>query len=231
MPQLAGPPPPELAGRFQVLKTCVLAFIAALVLNIFTGIFTGILNAIGSSLTLIFLCITGIFLMNDDDQLRPAYNFMMRTCFQPCQDQCPGGMSCLVSFGIVCFVSVVLDLIMGQGKEIYVMTSAIFSGNTGGKPLIFVVALARLLSRVIAVVFRIVGSFYCWKAYQDYRDMATLGGGGGGGGGDWGNEQRPPSGGQMWGGGTVGGGGGGGGQPTSQEFQAFQGSGQRLGGE
>jgi len=224
MPQLTGPPPPELSGRFQIIKFCVLAMIGALVLNILVGLATGILRAISSSLTLIFLCITGVFLMNEDDQLRPAYNCMMSTCFQPCQDQCPGGMSCLISFGGLCLVSVVLDLLFGQLRGIIYMTQQIVDGKTKS-----LIAVAHLLSIVIAIVARAFGAFYSWKAYQEYRDMATLGGGGG----DWSNDQRPQSGGggQMWGGGTIGGGGGGGGQPPSTEFQAFQGSGQRLGGD
>mmetsp|Transcript_44904 Transcript_44904/g.88840 ORF Transcript_44904/g.88840 Transcript_44904/m.88840 type:complete len:237 (-) Transcript_44904:189-899(-) len=228
MPQLSGPPPPELSGRFQFLKYCVLALMAALLLHILVGLLTDILSAIRSSLTLIFLVITGIFLMNDDDQLRPAYNCMMSTCFQPCHDQCPGGMSCLISFGALCLVSVVIDLIMGQLQSIFTNSVALFGGKLN-----FLRA-ALFFSMLISLLARSFGAYFSWKAYQDYRDMATLPGGGGGN--DWANDQQPQSGGggRMWGGGTIGGGGGGGGggqPPPSQEFQAFQGSGQRLGGE
>lgn len=218
--QLAGPPPPELQHRFYVLKHVVFALMLSLVLNFVVGVMADFVMALKISLNLIILCLTGIFLMNDDEHLRPAYNFMMTTCCQGCQEQCQGGVSCLVPFGGLCFLTFVMDVLVGQLGTVYTLCVGIIIGKIRN-PLLII----HLLSSVISFLARVVGSWYCWKAYGEARRIQE-----GMEGGAWAEEgrQQPYSGGgSAW--------GGGGGTPEEgqqlQGFNAFQGSGNRLGGE
>mmetsp|Transcript_14592 Transcript_14592/g.28735 ORF Transcript_14592/g.28735 Transcript_14592/m.28735 type:complete len:228 (+) Transcript_14592:53-736(+) len=217
--QLNGPPPPELNHRFYILKHVVLALLLSLVLNLVVGVMTDFLSALRGSLNLIFLCLTGIFLMNEDEHLKPAYNFMMTTCCHGCQEQCQGGMSCLMWFGVMCFFTLVMEVLAGEFTSIYRQSTAILTGKTNN-PLLVI----HVLSVVISVIARGVGSWCCWKAYGEARQIQV-----GMEGGGWAEDgrQQPYSGaGSAWGGGAP---------PEEgqqlQGFNAFQGSGNRLGGE
>merc|ERR1719436_63440 len=86
-------------------------------------------NALAGSLNLMLNCVVGIFLLNEDEHLKQAYDFMVRTCFSPCHDQCNGGMSCLVTFAICCCITVFLDVLLyGAINNIIKMANMVFGG-------------------------------------------------------------------------------------------------------
>jgi len=169
---LAGPPPPELKSRFAVLKHVVLALCVSLVLNLIVGVMTDMLMVVKISLNLIVLSLTGIFLMNTDQHLGPAYKFMMATCCQGCQEQCQGGMSCLMPFGALCFITLVMDVLVGHLHNVFKLSSGMLSSHINN-PL----PVIHVLSAVISVVARFVGSLVCWRTYGEARriDQAIAG--------------------------------------------------------
>mmetsp|Transcript_8265 Transcript_8265/g.24374 ORF Transcript_8265/g.24374 Transcript_8265/m.24374 type:complete len:250 (-) Transcript_8265:41-790(-) len=241
--QLSGPPPPELHPRFRVIKMCVLGMLASFAGKLFCGLLTGhIMGMVSSSLNLILLCVVGIFLLNEDEHLKVLYNFMQTTCCHffadhpPCQDQCRGGMSCLLSFVICCAMTVFLDIVLGGVIQVIYSGFEMFLQGRHR-----IIAMVYVLSTASALVSQIVGAWYGWKAYKEARDIGTSVVPG-----SWADEQAQAGGGggnaapassSMWGGGWAGGGGagaaasGGGSQPPPGGFQAFSGSGNRLGGE
>eukprot|EP00930_Biecheleria_cincta_P075013 TRINITY_DN62210_c0_g1_i1.p1 TRINITY_DN62210_c0_g1~~TRINITY_DN62210_c0_g1_i1.p1 ORF type:complete len:316 (-),score=31.13 TRINITY_DN62210_c0_g1_i1:111-1058(-) len=107
-PDIQGPPPPEFGGRFKVIKICI----ALLIFCAFGQLVAGAL--LGTFPRLVFLLVdivVGIFLLNHDDDFKPAYSFMMETCFSACADQCRGGMSCLSNFVLINLVSFFMGMI------------------------------------------------------------------------------------------------------------------------
>jgi len=114
-PDVQGPPPPEFGGRFKVIKICI----ALLIFCAFGQLVAGAL--LGEFPRLVFLVVdivVGIFLLNHDDDFKPAYSFMMETCFSACADQCRGGMSCLSNFVLINLVAFFMGMIFDAPTSI-----------------------------------------------------------------------------------------------------------------
>lgn len=259
-PPLAGPPPPELAGKFQIIKMCTITLVACAIGRIVAGFLiqaeahqgthrmSGGSSHIGSAVSLFVNALIGIFLQNDDPTFRPIYSFMTSTCCQPCHEQgmCQGGLSCLMPFAVFNAVSVICDLLLPPAlwQLLPIYGNKALAGDLGSGFL--------TVSLVAAVLAEAIAAYYGWRCIQLARDGGVTMQGG-----DWGQEmQNRPAGGGFGGGGPLGGGGpgqglmgrfGGGnyaydrqndeedGQPSrtqvSGNFAVFQGQGQRLGGE
>merc|ERR1719401_1919834 len=88
------------------------------------------MNPLGC-LSLLFNPIIGIFLMSDDDDLKPIYNLMMRTCCQPCADQpqCRGGLACLMTWIIINVISAVMSLFNGVWFEVFHKVNELTAGT------------------------------------------------------------------------------------------------------
>eukprot|EP00928_Gymnodinium_smaydae_P073256 TRINITY_DN56495_c0_g1_i2.p1 TRINITY_DN56495_c0_g1~~TRINITY_DN56495_c0_g1_i2.p1 ORF type:complete len:263 (-),score=46.28 TRINITY_DN56495_c0_g1_i2:31-720(-) len=214
---MMGPPPAEVAGRFQVIKYCVMGMIAGLLGQLVWGALVGKLsNAIWSSLNLLLNTVIGIFLLRDDPQIGRIYKFLVTTICQACGDQCGGGMSCLMTFVLCNAITVVMNLLLDNVLGALIAASqTLFTVGLG--PYDATVVMLLFVSLLVSLVSQILGAWNGWKAYTTVRDSGVTASGGG----EW---------------------GGSGGYPTAAErgqarearpapgFQPFSGGGNRLGG-
>lgn len=238
---LHGPAPPELRGRFNTIKYCVLVMIVSTILRLMAGALMGRpYPMLASSFNLILNTVVGIFLLYDDEHLGPLYRFMMQTCCQPCADQCRGGMSCLMAFVLCNLITVVMDVLLnGYVQMIIHGFDMLLEHDSAGSTSNRIAFALYLLSVTGALVSQAIGTWQGWKAYQEAQTMGVsvvagdegwrapgAGANGGGGGNFWsggrGGRQRdqemeePPR--QQ-------------GARPAQGFTAFSGAGHRLGGE
>lgn len=239
---LTGPPPPELRPRFVVIKACVCAMGLAVIFRLVAGLLMNSLSQmITLSFNLILNTVVGIFLLNEDEHLGPIYGFMLTTCCQPCQEQCRGGMSCLMTFVLCNLITVVLDVLLSNTiTKILKGVEALFypqpdSPTDAVSKVAFVL---YLMSVIIALVAQAIGCWQGWKAHQqaqqDGHHVVP-------GESDWGQPSGGGGGWNNWGGGRVGEDRGRPAQAEMQEtpapgagrasagFQAFSGQGNRLG--
>jgi len=96
---LSGPLPPEFSARYRLLKLGVCLMILSMIGQAVASILAGSLRHMGLLLPLDILI--GIFLLNEDEDFRPIYTAMVGTLFQPCAEQCPGGLNCLCNFVVL----------------------------------------------------------------------------------------------------------------------------------
>lgn len=216
-------------------------------------------SAIGSASSLFINALIGAFLQSDDPTFRPIYEFFTQTCLRPCHEQgmCQGGLACLMTFSIFNAVSVVFDVVLPPYQWLMVPEYLDLALKANGTLSIGSGILA--ITTVAALLAEAAGAFYGFKCFQAAREggVTATGGdwgqemarpGGGGAAGSWGGG---PLGGGPLGGGPLGGANFQGryanlnhgndeenAQPeraqvggTGQNFQVFQGSGQRLGGD
>lgn len=233
-PPLMGPPPAELERHFKIMKFCVWTMIISLATQLVTG---SMLPGIGpgsvilNSLNLIFILVVGIFLLRDDPLLGQAYNFLARTCCQICDQQCGGGMNCLMNFTFICGFTVLWDVIFNGVIQFFVKSLGTLFNPEDWPTSIFGFAITLfVLAKLATYVAQVVGAVYGFLAYRQARDVGVTsqpGSWGDSGGGGAGTAFR---------GGTA--------YPQAREdpsapardsqparnFQAFGGSGQRLGG-
>jgi len=209
--------------------------------------------AASPSFSLFLNVLIGAFLQSDDPTFKPIYEFFTNTCLKPCHEQgmCQGGLTCLMSFTIFNAVSVVFDLLLPPSiTQLVPLYLAVATNSSGMAALGSGLAVFSMVGALLAEAVAAVYGYLCIQA--------TRAGGVTAQGGDWGQEMTRPGGGAPgWGGGPLGGGGGGflgsaqgrysgvaGGYGndeespapertrvggTGQNFQVFQGSGQRLG--
>eukprot|EP00930_Biecheleria_cincta_P102257 TRINITY_DN93943_c0_g1_i1.p1 TRINITY_DN93943_c0_g1~~TRINITY_DN93943_c0_g1_i1.p1 ORF type:complete len:242 (-),score=33.64 TRINITY_DN93943_c0_g1_i1:252-941(-) len=219
LPNLAGPIPSELAHRRRMIKLCVFALLGSLAGKLMVGILLGKPSMVGSSINVILTVIIGIFLLNDDLHLKPAYDVMMQTCCQGCADQCQGGLTCLMAWGITNAINAFCDIFLSDYiTRIVRGFSGVFSpeNTTGGT---FTAAMFFLLcSYTLSLVAQTVGAFQAWRLQQEVRGMSE---GYAGTPGNWSQEQDEPQANSGWGLS----------QAPAQNFQVFSGGGHRLGGE
>lgn len=143
--------------------------------SIFCQVISGILlnrlwSALLGSLNLILISIIGSFLMNDDPTLGKVYQFVMKTCLQSCQDQCQGGMNCLLPFILCNVITAVMDIILNGviGNII-----SLFSQLTTLPPDTAVGAVIFLVASVCALTAQIVGAVYGYLAYRAAKDLGV----------------------------------------------------------
>lgn len=239
--------PPELEPRFRKIKICLVVLITSLLVKLIAaGIYAphNMYNWIWNSLNPILNTIIGIFLLNDDRFFGKIYRCCLTTFCVSCQEQCPGGMSCLCTWFFCNMITAIFGLIPMQGSDINVLVGGFKKLNDpstweGGQT--WLVAFSFFLGGTLfALLSQIVGAYQGWKAYSQATEMASDGPMlSGGGFGD-------PYGGNAYGGASGGGGGGAGGRYVSSggrveaastggsargpTFTAFSGQGNRLGG-
>eukprot|EP00929_Paragymnodinium_shiwhaense_P014155 TRINITY_DN122031_c0_g1_i1.p1 TRINITY_DN122031_c0_g1~~TRINITY_DN122031_c0_g1_i1.p1 ORF type:complete len:342 (-),score=36.85 TRINITY_DN122031_c0_g1_i1:164-1189(-) len=124
-----GPPPPELAGRFQILKVCLFVMMVSAIGQFTAGLMLGTLSQ--DALFLSFNVVVGIFLLNDDEHVKPFYKALMNTCFQSCAEHCRGGMSCLGSFVFLNVTSFILGILFNTSTAIFYLI-VVMNGGTKG---------------------------------------------------------------------------------------------------
>lgn len=251
--------PPELHSRFRKIKAILYVLIFSLLVKIVFGalVTTGTVYFwIYSSLNPILNILVGIFLLKDDRIFGSVYRCCITTICSPCQEQCPGGMSCLCSWFVLNLISVIFGLLPFDGSDLEILIANFkilddrsqWAGDTTWLAE-FCLFLAGVLFALLA---QLAGAIQGWKAFREAQSLAESGGftGGGygdpyaGGDGGYGDSYGGGGGGAYYGGGGGGGGAppsryisGGqvqtsnasGGAPRQQGFQAFQGTGNRLG--
>jgi len=82
-----------------MLKLGVCMMILSMIGQVIASILAGSLRHMG--LLLLLDIVVGIFLLNEDEDFRPVYTAMVGTLFQPCAEQCPGGLNCLCNFVVL----------------------------------------------------------------------------------------------------------------------------------
>jgi len=246
---MLGPPPPEVAGRFKVLKSCVILLVIALGFKILFWVVTSHEMAIfTSSLNMLLNIVVGIFLFNDDADFKPIYDFMLSTCCQGCHDQCPYGTGCLMTFVLVNAIDLLFTFLylyrFNMELQIILDPSAARSDSQ------YVGAFLYIVSQLITSIAQIVIVYQGWRAHQEilqsgvstmlgdfdrYDPYATGGPSSAGrsnwGQGSWGNRAADRDGQDDREGAPAAGSGGGGsssGRPV-QSFEVFGGQGHRLG--
>eukprot|EP00434_Breviolum_minutum_P026107 symbB.v1.2.023083.t1/scaffold2080.1/size104589/5 len=212
---LMGPPPPEVAHRFRVMKYSILILILCTIGELVAGILDGQFAAmLVSSLNLILNALIGVWMLKDDVTIGRIYQCLATSCCQPCTEQCQGGLTCLMPFIICNLITVVLGLILPP-SGITISINAFKSMLNAVTFLEAFVMMLLFVSTLGSFIAQVVGCIYGYLAYREIRDGGITSSGG-----DWGNSypeaQEAPSHEVR--------------APAQQNFQAFQGSGQRLGG-
>ncbi|CAL1156024.1 unnamed protein product [Cladocopium goreaui] len=112
---LMGPPPPEVAHRFRVIKYSILILILCTIGELIAGILGGAFGQmLVSSLNLILNALIGVWMLKDDSTIGRIYAFLGRSCCKPCTEQCQGGLTCLMPFIICNLITVLLGLILNN---------------------------------------------------------------------------------------------------------------------
>lgn len=178
---IMGPPPEEVQGSLKMLRH------ATVVLMCFCGgrlmfsfMVPGLLSYdISATLNIIINILFGIFLFKDDPCMSGVYQRLATTCCQPCDEQCQGGMACLMPYGISCCIFAVLDLFQN-----FSMVNAILSQTPS-------MALVGYAFCVLgSVIDEFIIAYLCYRIYKRLRALTEGGGlmmggpqGGGGMGG------------------------------------------------
>eukprot|EP00929_Paragymnodinium_shiwhaense_P013568 TRINITY_DN121420_c0_g1_i1.p1 TRINITY_DN121420_c0_g1~~TRINITY_DN121420_c0_g1_i1.p1 ORF type:complete len:268 (-),score=41.93 TRINITY_DN121420_c0_g1_i1:173-976(-) len=249
---MLGPPPAQLAPRFKIIKLSLILQILGLIVLLASQIALMPNNTAGivfSSLNALLIIVVGIFLLEHDPMFKGAYECLVRTFCYSCAAQCQGGMSCLCTWWFINLLNFILALLPGgalweivAGIQVLANMQTVQEGKFAFpvKSTPWLVLWSMIVAaEAVILVAQFLGGWQGFKGFQEYaalrsgqEGMYDMTGGGGGGGADSG-----------WG-------GGGGGQardwgapagrmqePTQGQpqagrgpgFQAFQGTGQRLG--
>jgi len=224
---LMGPPPPELESRFKRIKVCLYGMMGSILGQLVAGMLLGsFLRVLVNLSNMLINAIFGIWLLKDDPGIGRVYESLATTCCSMCAEQCPGGMGCLVPFGLTCLVSVVFDTLLNNAIGMIIASvRLIFDPETWDNTLLGTLTSLYLISTIAAYVSQLGAVIFTWLAYRAARDMAPNGMTGG----DW-QDSGGMGGGQVYRQGT---------QdarevrpsapPAPAAFQAFSGSGRTLG--
>jgi len=226
---MMGPFPLEMSRRFNQLKICLILMIASTVgVIIFMPMCFKVntMSVILSSLNIILNAIFGIWMLQQDPTVASMYRCLTSTCCQYCGENCQGGLGCLMPFifgnVLVIFFSIIqpVDFKFVFGSIGMLFNIAEWSDSLWGFKFVIYASCV-----IIKWASQIGGIAFGWLAYKQVRDQGvTVSGGdwaresGGGGGsvyragpGDRASSQSAPS------------------RSNQNNFQAFEGSGQRLG--
>jgi len=164
---MIGPPPPEVAPRFKVLKNCVIALVVALGFKILFYVVTNHeMRIFTSSLNMILNIVVGIYLFNDDPDFKPVYDFMQRTCCQGCQDQCPYGTGCLMTFVLVNGIDLVLTLLFIVAVSPHLRAS-LQPTDSSGSDSEYVGGILYIASAAITIITQVIIVYQGMKAHQE----------------------------------------------------------------
>ncbi|CAK0845362.1 unnamed protein product [Prorocentrum cordatum] len=195
---LAGPPPPEVWPRFQVIKKCVFVMMACVCFQIIASIMLNMSasEVIFAPLNLVLNTVIGIFLLRDDPQVVQIYQFLATTCCSWCSEQCGGGMSCLVTFIACNLIMVVFDVLFNHIISFFIDGFKTLTDGAQQWPnQYFGFAFALyMVAKLGAFLAEIVGSWHGYKAYREAQNSGVTSSGG-----DWGRS----SGGSALSGGTM----------------------------
>lgn len=208
MPQLTGPPTPEMLEKLSPIKYAVVGLWIAIIGRLCTGDFP-----LGDT-----MCgVSGVFLFKDDPSFVACYRCFMSTCLAQCAGQGGGGMACVMPF---LFISIMNCLFM---------TFRLFTGG----PFLLLSFICQLSAGTMAyqlnqLISATVGEGMTYQAQplnQPFSNLRMNLGQPGGGPAGMGGGLGAGGGGGMGGGPSAGGAVAPGGRP----FVPFAGSGQRLG--
>eukprot|EP00746_Dinoflagellata_sp_MGD_P119231 gnl/MRDRNA2_/MRDRNA2_55156_c0_seq2.p1 gnl/MRDRNA2_/MRDRNA2_55156_c0~~gnl/MRDRNA2_/MRDRNA2_55156_c0_seq2.p1 ORF type:complete len:209 (-),score=36.62 gnl/MRDRNA2_/MRDRNA2_55156_c0_seq2:77-703(-) len=150
----AGPPPPEVHGSLRKLKiSTVILMLFCLGRMVSSSIIGWLKYDIPASLNIIINLIFGAFLLKDD----PCISRM----FQRCQ-QLPGGMVCLMPYGISCFVFAILDL--AQNWEVI--------QDIIGAPDADLTVYSYAFTTMGSIIAEFVIVYFCFVIFKTLRSMA-----------------------------------------------------------
>lgn len=163
----------------------------------------------------------GIWLLKDDITIKKTYDFLTARCCYQCGQGCPGGMSCLLVYGIINFVEVVVSILrcLEKWSEVWCVSTFVagLSDFIGSEDLASTEKLMMLLfflynvAYIVMHIAMVVTTIYTYQAFKMAmelglgQDPMMLGGAGGDGpllGGAAGMNRfapppsRPPQGGQ-----------------------------------
>mmetsp|Transcript_66296 Transcript_66296/g.153971 ORF Transcript_66296/g.153971 Transcript_66296/m.153971 type:complete len:248 (-) Transcript_66296:254-997(-) len=196
-PPMMGPPPAELWPRFKIIKYCILTLLICTLLRIMSGSFVPdvkIGGVIWNSVSIVLVAIFGIFLMKDDALLGQAHRFLATTCCQWCDQNCGGGMNCLLPFVIYSALNVILDLLFGVIGDVVKMVELFFNPSDWTTGLEGFWVGLNVISIISIYAAQITGAVQGWLAYRQAQDFgvtatpgdwSTGGGGSSGGGGQY----------------------------------------------
>lgn len=201
IPVVNAPPPASAVEKLEKLKYCVIGLWACGIGRIGFGDPWG-------GITSMMAAIAGTFMLREDPTISKCHACLMETPLAVCGAR--SGMACLVPMMMYAGISGIFDFIK-LCAELGAFGVVVLEA-----PVVFVLA--------GSVVFEIASMLLCWWVWKDIMGGGTTGGGGGafGGGGVMSGGYAPP------------------GHPANperaersgtqmQNFQAFQGQGQRLG--
>mmetsp|Transcript_107972 Transcript_107972/g.170580 ORF Transcript_107972/g.170580 Transcript_107972/m.170580 type:complete len:254 (+) Transcript_107972:89-850(+) len=239
-PQLPpGPPPDAIEHRFRKIKTCLVVLMIALVVKFFSGMWLNP-NAffwIYSSLNPIMTTLVGIWLLNYTAPFDKWHRCLVSTCCQSCADQCQGGPSaCLCTWFMVCLIDAIFAILPFNGSDIMIVIGSIRllssdSPSVGDSPSLTVCIAIFATGTLCAFLSQAFGAYEGWMAIKQSQEFGPQAGG------EWADAGGRYS--TGFSGGYPGGGGYGGQSPSAppapasaprqNQFQAFQGTGNRLG--
>merc|ERR1719329_410719 len=128
--------------------------------QIIAGIMLGIgFKMIGSCISVIINSLFGIWLLRYDEHFGRIHNFFVTTCCQDCEQQCGGGMSCLMPFVFTNVITLVIRIFGGELQGYYVGLTLLESWSW-----------FAVLCAFVSFVGMIVGSVVGFLAFREHRD-------------------------------------------------------------
>lgn len=174
-PQLTGPPPPELTGKFRQIKYSVMAMVVFLAGKVLAAALLGfdVLHVLANSSSIIISSLMGIWLLKDDPSMSQAYHFLVVTCCQLCGEQCPGGLNCLLPFVVYNTINVVFAILIdGVLRQVVIEGEELKEERATFVTILLWIFIVCLAGSCIAQVFAAV---FGWQAYKQASQLAGHG--------------------------------------------------------
>jgi len=130
---IRGPVPAECQQMAQRMKYVVFAMGGCIVARLVTAAYIGILaKDFMNLLNLVMVILLGIFVLKDDVQIKPMYDFLASSICSQCHEQGMGGLGCIMPFGMCCGINFVMDLLFKSSQVVdpRMMPYGLFLGGT-----------------------------------------------------------------------------------------------------
>jgi len=163
-----GPPPAELAHRFHRIKICVLLMIGSTCGQVIFGSLAGLgffSAVLPDAINILLNTLVGIWLFRHDDLIGQIHEFLARTCCQPCGEQCPGGMNCLMTFCYCNAITLVLAVLL-NGSQLAGEISNMLKAPRTGDPRAIILGL-YCFSCVLGFVAQLAGAIFAYLTYKE----------------------------------------------------------------
>lgn len=227
--------PAEVDRNFRRLKGCVLGMmLSAAGVIIFQPLTfaVSVFSVILSSLNIFLNAIFGIWMLKQDPLIGRMFQCLASSCCGPCAEQCQGGLGCLMPFMFANGITIFFALISGDIVAVFKNVNLLFSPVDWANSMWGFFYVMWGISVILEYLTQLCAIVFGYSAYKQVRDSgvtmtggawAQQGGGGATSGGgvyragtgqaSGGDDRREPL------------------RPAQQNFQAFGGGGQRLGGQ